>query len=495
MFVEDLEGTEVVVTGATGFIGSHLTRALVDRGANISVLVRRGSRLSSLKGLLDKIRVFETDITDASRLTELFQEIQPRKLFHLAAYTAPARDLANASDPLGVNLIGTIALMQAAQSVDLDAVVVSGTCEEYGDGEAPYHEDSPVQPVSPYSATKAAGSLWCRMVHQISGLPVILIRPFLCYGPGQEPNRLVSQAIIAALANQDLPMSPGDQTRELTHVTDLVQGYIAASITPEAVGQVINLGSGQEHRVNEIVEMIYRLAESTGKPQPGSLPYRAAEVWRCFTSLDKARTLLGWQPTIGLEEGLEQTIKWYRENWPVESTRAKADDPENPDRGADKLAAPRIRYGADGELQVRQRRLKLLQDDRGWFVKTLMQEHLPLHSEFGEIYVVMAKPGEVRANHYHRDATEWFSVVHGTARLVVHNVFSGEEHEFELSAEDPSTVEIPPYFAHAVQNIDSEKEFVMLVYTDQPYDREAPDEVAFDVIKADSTKGSLRETG
>jgi nucleoside-diphosphate-sugar epimerase/dTDP-4-dehydrorhamnose 3,5-epimerase-like enzyme len=488
MFVEDLEGTEVVVTGATGFIGSHLTKALVDRGARVSVLVRRGGRLSGLQGVLDKIRIFETDITNASRLTELFQQIQPKKLFHLAAYTAPVRDLANASDALGVNLIGTMALLQAAQSVELDAVVVSGTCEEYGDGEAPYHEDSHVQPVSPYSVTKAAASLWCRMLHQISGLPIVLIRPFLCYGPAQEPNRLVSQAIIAALANQDLPMSPGNQTRDLTHVTDLVQGYIAASITPEAIGQVINLGSGQEHRVQEIVEMIYRLAGSSGKPQPGKLPYRAAEVWRCFTSLNKAKSLLKWQPTIGLEEGLVQTIEWYRENWPIEPSRKKIDNPECRDCGDNAGVSPRSRYGADGELQVRQRPLRLLQDDRGWFVKTLMREHLPLHPEFGEIYVVMAKPGQVRANHYHRVATEWFSVVHGKARLVVHNLFNGEQREFELSAEDPSTVEIPPYYAHAVENRDSEKDFVMLVYTDQPYDRETPDEVAFEVIKADAGK-------
>lgn len=486
MFVKDLEGTEVVVTGATGFIGSHLTRALVDRGAKVSLLVRRGGRLSSLQGLFDEIRIFETDITNASRLTELFQRIQPKKLFHLAAYTAPARDLACASEAFGVNLIGTIALLQAAQSVEFDAVIVSGSCEEYGDGVVPFHEDSPVQPVSPYSVTKAAASLWCRMVHQISGLPVVLVRPFLCYGPGQEPNRLVSQAIIAALANQDLPMSPGDQTRELTHVADLVQGYIAASVTPEAIGQVVNLGSGQEYRVQEIVNMIYRLAKSTGKPCPGRLRYRDAEVWRCFTSLDKAKTLLDWQPTIGLGSGLAQTIEWYREHWPIQPTHKRIHDPECRDCGDNAAPSPGSSYGTDGELQVRQRPLKLLQDDRGWFVKTLMRKHLPLHSEFGEIYVVQAKPGQVRANHYHRVATEWFSVVHGKARLVVHNLFNGKEQEFELSAEDPSTVEIPPYYAHAVENRDRAKDFVMLVYTDQPYNREAPDEVAFDIIKADS---------
>jgi nucleoside-diphosphate-sugar epimerase len=107
-------------------------------------------------------------------------------------------------------------------------------------------------------------------------------------------------------------MTAGEQTRELTYVSDIVEGYLYAAITPEARGRVVNLGSGQEHRVRDVVERIFALSQSRGRPLFGAVPYRAAEVWRCVSSIETATTLLGWRPRVTLEEGLRHTIAWYR---------------------------------------------------------------------------------------------------------------------------------------------------------------------------------------
>lgn len=484
-FTTSLDGTPVLVTGATGFIGTHLTRALVEEGAEVSLVVRRGSDLSPLSDVLGRIRVFECELTDWRRLEEVFREAKPRKLFHMAAYTHAGREFSHSEEAIRTNLIGTVSLLRAAGHTDLDALLISGTCEEYGDGDPPFDEESSLQPVSPYSVSKAAASLWSQMAHKTEGLPVILVRPFLCYGPEQDPCRLVPQAIVAALEGRDFPMSHGEQTRDFTHVFDVVKGYLAACAIPETIGELINLSYGQEYRTRDIVDLIFRLARAEGRPLPGSLPYRKAEVWRSFARIEKADRLLGWKPEIALETGLAQTIEWYRHNWPLardSATRTTTSDSPNSNRVVDSF--PPVNALAIHELEVSERKLDRLTDQRGSLLKLLMREHLDLQPQFGEIYITTAHPGQVKGNHYHRYATEWFAVVQGCGRLVTKNMKTDEIREFRMSADEPSMIKIPPHFAHAVQNTAEHSEMILLAYADQPYDADDPDEVPYDIINS-----------
>jgi UDP-glucose 4-epimerase len=319
--IDALAGSNVFVTGATGFIGSHLARRLLDIGARVNILIRPGSTAVRIADRLSELTTFEGDLSDVDRLRAMLKTAKPQYVFHLAAYTIVDRDYLQSDSAMRVNLGGTMRLTEALQGIDLKRLINTGTCEEYGDAIPPFDEDTPLKPVSPYSVSKAAATMWCQMIQQTTGAPIVTVRPFLCYGAGQDAGRLVTQAIIAALAGRDFPMTEGEQTRDFKHVTDFVDGYLRAAVAPAAVGEVINLGSGEEHRVRDLVQTIFNMAGARGRPQPGLVPYRQAEVWRSVASITKARRLLGWEPKVRLEDGMRTTIEWYREQWAEFSRR------------------------------------------------------------------------------------------------------------------------------------------------------------------------------
>jgi UDP-glucose 4-epimerase len=308
-----LAGQRVLVTGASGFIGAHLTRALVRHGAAVSVLLRPSSQLHKLQALADRLTVLRADLCDPVALAQAVDQARPRYAFHLAAFTNVGRDRSHDEMALNVNLIGTVRLVNALADAGVQRIVNSGTCEEYGDAEPPVTEAARLRPVSPYSASKAAASMWCEMAHRARGVPVVTLRPFLSYGPEQEAVRLIPQAILAALHQRDFPMTLGEQTREFTHVDDMVDGYLRAALVPGIEGEIFNLSSGEETSVRDAVALIFQLANSRGQPQFGLLKYREAELWRCCGDASRARETLGWQPRIVFADGIKQVIPWYRQ--------------------------------------------------------------------------------------------------------------------------------------------------------------------------------------
>jgi dTDP-glucose 4,6-dehydratase len=311
-----LSGKRVLVTGATGFIGRHLCRALTGAGAGVTVLCRPGAVLPPFedpKGACERI---EGDLRDADRLRAVVPAVGASHVFHLAAATSVARGFQTAQDMIQTNVQGTVNLLEALEHTPYTCFIHTGSAEEYGAGAAPFQETAPLMPVSAYSASKAAATLFCEMYHRTMNCPVVILRPFLVYGPGQPPTRLIPQAILAALANRPFPMTTGRQTREFTYIDDLIEGFLAAAVTPEAVGQIINLGTGQPYTVLEVVHLIQKL---TGRSMPlhiGALPTRPGEIMQYVCDNAKARTLLGWTPGVSLEEGLERTIAWYRQHPP-----------------------------------------------------------------------------------------------------------------------------------------------------------------------------------
>jgi nucleoside-diphosphate-sugar epimerase len=309
---EALAGIPVLVTGGTGFLGSHLVRRLVVEGAEVHLLVRPTSSLARLEGVVEAVTCHPGDLQDFEGLLSVAAAVRPVKVFHLAAYTDVVRTFDNAEQVLAVNLRGTINLLRAVAGTGHDCFVATGTCEEYGDNPVPFREDQIPNPVSPYSASKVAATMFCQMYHRTLGCPVVILRPFLTYGPYQAENRFIAQAIGAALRGEAFPMTGGAQGRELNYVDDIVEGFVRAATTPAALGQLINLGNGVQHRMREVAELIFRLAGSRARPLVGALPYRPVESWDFYCDSSKARRLLGWESKVGVEEGLRRTIEWYR---------------------------------------------------------------------------------------------------------------------------------------------------------------------------------------
>jgi nucleoside-diphosphate-sugar epimerase len=310
--IEALKNTRVLITGVSGFIGSHLAARLVKEGAKVYGLAKTSSNLRRLKDITNKVVIHHADITDAAAVKASLTAIKPQKIFHLAAYVDTSRSPELMEKMVDINLKGTLNLLQALDGIHCDCFINTGASEEYGDNTAPFHEDQIPKPVSPYSASKASTTLFCQMLHKTLALPIITLRLFLTYGPRQQGDMLIPSLITKTSLGQEFEMTKGEQTRDFNYIDDVVDAYIRASICPSAIGELINIGSGLEYKIIDVVEMVLSMMGSQMRPRAGALDYRPGEAMRFYCDNTKAREILGWQPKISLENGLKNTINWYR---------------------------------------------------------------------------------------------------------------------------------------------------------------------------------------
>ena len=171
-----------------------------------------------------------------------------------------------------------------------------------------------LNPTSPYSFSKASATLFCRMMKNLEDIPAIIIRPFLTYGPFQSTKTLIPYVIFHALENKEIKITKGEQKREFNYVSDIVDGIIKASITPRAIGEIINLGNGRQYKIRDVVNKILSIIKPSIPLKFGALPYRKSEIWNFYCENKKAKEILGWKPTITLDKGLKLTIQWYKQN-------------------------------------------------------------------------------------------------------------------------------------------------------------------------------------
>ena len=312
--ITTLRNTRVLVTGISGFIGSHLARRLVAEGAEVYGLVRNSSNLRRIGDLKNQIDLHCADLTDFELVRKVVQGIKPQKVFHLAAYVNVSRSFEVIDEMVDVNIKGTLNLLKALNETGYDCFINTGTCEEYGDNPVPFQEEQIPNPVSPYSASKVATTIFCQMLHKTKGLPIITLRPFLTYGPEQESNMLIPSLIKKALKGEALEITEGEQTREFNYVDDIVDGFIKAAIIPGAIGEIINIGNGLEYKIRGVVELILKLMNSRLKPKVGALAYRPGETWHFYCDNTKAKEILGWKPKVSLEDGLKMTINWSQKH-------------------------------------------------------------------------------------------------------------------------------------------------------------------------------------
>lgn len=301
-----LTQARVLVTGATGFLGRHLVRRLVALGNRPTIMLRPGVPSP------DGFSVVNALLEDETSLRNAVLQSRPDVIFHLAARTETTRGAAFDSIMMTQNLAATVALARTAAEIGVSRFVAFGTCEEYGRQTPPFAETLSAAPLSPYSASKAAATVWLSMMHDTQAFPAVILRPFLAYGPGQAPPRMVASACLAAIRGDDFAMTSGRQHRELTYIGDMVDGILLSAVTQGAVGRIINLGSGQEHRIADIVRMIFDLADATGRPLIGAIPDRPNEMQRFCADIALAESVLGWKATTSLETGLRKTLDWAR---------------------------------------------------------------------------------------------------------------------------------------------------------------------------------------
>lgn len=311
--MDDLRGARVLVTGGSGFIGARLTRRLVEEGAEVHVLSSAVSAVYPVRlvDLRDRITVHGGNLADRSAMDAVVAAARPRLVFHLGAYTHVLKSWSRVDECVQTNIQGTLNLLQALNG-DYERFVFTSTSEVYGPIGVPFREDATVDPASPYSVSKYAGERYCRMFAAGKGWPIVIVRPFNAYGPGQTPDRVIPEIIVRSLRGERLRMTEGRQTREFNFADDLATGFLAAATTPGIEGDVFNLGSGQEVSMREIAETILDILGRPVEPEFGALPDRPNEIWRMVSDSTKAREHLGWDGGRPLRDGLAATIDWYR---------------------------------------------------------------------------------------------------------------------------------------------------------------------------------------
>ena len=302
-------GRHVLVTGATGFIGVRLVQRLVEVGAQVWAGVYPGESPERVASLAPEVERVPFDVQDAEGVRRVVLEAAPDVVFHLAAVGVSDTGI----EPvlaLAVNAGGAINLLEALRRRAVQRVVLVGTCYEYGARQAVEGLD----PFNAYAASKVAAWAFGRMYWRVHGLPIVTVRPFQVYGPGQPEHMLIPSAIVAALAGQDLMATAGEQARDFIYVDDVVEGMLAAALAPGIEGESLDLGSGVARPVREVLDRVWELTGARGRILYGALPYRPGEVIHLAANAERTARLIGWCACVGLDEGLRYTIDWMRTN-------------------------------------------------------------------------------------------------------------------------------------------------------------------------------------
>lgn len=305
----------VAITGGTGFIGSHLVRALAAKDCT-PVLLCRANRQSSALPLPDRsVDWIPIDLADDESLSAGLNRARPEVLFHLAGTRGretPNRPMSALAE---TNVRDTVRVLEAAQLAGVRRILIMGSAEEYGAQAAPLREDLPLLPASPYGISKAAATLFARSMHKTTACPVVVIRPFSVYGPGQPSYMFVADAISCAVRGTPFRMSHGNQKRDLIYVTDVIEALLKAALAPGIEGRAINVGTGQAHRLRDVAALIWQLTGSQAPLDIGALPVALDDQSETRADTSLAREALGWEAKVSLEEGLPATIEY--EKWAV----------------------------------------------------------------------------------------------------------------------------------------------------------------------------------
>jgi NAD dependent epimerase/dehydratase len=313
------QNKKVLVTGAGGFIGSHLTERLVELGASARALVHYNSAGAwgwlDASPVKDEVEVILGDICDRDSMARAVEGVEI--IFHLAALIAIPYSYHAPLSYIRTNVEGTLNVLQSAKSAGAELVVHTSTSEVYGTARTvPISEEHPLQGQSPYSASKIGADKMAEALHRSFNLPVITVRPFNTYGPRQSARAVIPTIITQALTRDAIRLGNLDPTRDLNYVTDTAEGFIRAAESPAALGQVINIGTGLEISIGELARRILKML---GKDLPiicedQRVRPDKSEVERLCADNSRARELLGWEPRVSLEEGLQRTIAWLQEN-------------------------------------------------------------------------------------------------------------------------------------------------------------------------------------
>ena len=293
------QGEKVLVTGARGFLGSHLCRRLIECGAEVHAISR-----STESGPSKNLRWWQVDLEDLVATKDLFSQVKPDVLYHLSGHVTADPDIRQVLPTFRSLLLTTVQLLTIATEIGCRRVVLTASLTEPQTGQF----DSP--PGSPYAAAKWASNAFGRMFHKLYHAPVVIVRPFMVFGPSQNPTKLIPYTIRSLTRGEQPRLASGEWRADWIYVDDVTDGLLAAAEVTGIEGSTIDLGSGQLVKAEAIIRQIIGLLGSSIEPHFGALPDRPSEEIR-VADLAHALRVLGWQPNTSLSQGLKRTVDWH----------------------------------------------------------------------------------------------------------------------------------------------------------------------------------------
>lgn len=308
-----MDSDKYLIIGGTGFIGSYIANSLIKQNKEVIVIARSRENDWRLE-YPESCRIEYLDITDYKRLKDIIDEVRPEYIIHLSAYVNAERDFKYIEGMLQNNLLGTFNILKALSDHPYKMLINTGTCEEYGNGLAPFNEQQRERPVSPYSLSKVASTHLCEMANKIYGMPVITVRPFLTYGPKQVSKMLIPWLIYSGIMDKKVPLTKGEQTRDFIYVQDVADAYIRLTSSEICtLPPVINIGSGQEVKIKEVVSQIQHYFPG-GNFHHGALDYRIGETMSFYAQTNLLNRFIAPPHITSLKDGIDRTIQWWLEN-------------------------------------------------------------------------------------------------------------------------------------------------------------------------------------
>ncbi len=311
------QNKRVLVTGAGGFIGSHLVEALLNQGAKVRAFIRYTSRgdLGLLRFLpkdrLTEVDIMAGDLRDAHAIQQCVNDIEV--VFHLGALISIPYSYLHPDEVVQTNILGTLNILQACRAAGTERLVCTSTSEVYGTARyAPIDEDHPLQGQSPYSASKIGADKLAESFYCAYNMPIVTVRPFNTFGPRQSARAVIPTIITQALYQDVVHLGNLDAIRDFTFVSDTVAGFLAAALAPSIEGKTFNLGTGEEITIGALVQKVFQLLGKHERIQIDNNRLRPekSEVMRLISDNSLAIHELGWKPQVSFEEGLRSTIQW-----------------------------------------------------------------------------------------------------------------------------------------------------------------------------------------
>ena len=305
----------ILITGVTGFVGSCLARHLIKNNfSNVNTIIRENSNRWRIRDIEDKLKIYKCDLLENLKLLKIISEIKPEVIFHLATHGSFTKTQNDAKQIYKTNLFGLINLLSACAKVDFELFVNTGSSSEYGKKSRPMEETDLLEPYNDYGISKASATLYCQNFSLKNKLQIVTLRLFSPYGYYDDKQRLIPYLILSCL-NYDVPiiLKP-TAVRDYIFIEDVIDSYIKTMDLKNIYGQIFNVGSGKQYIIKEVVEKIINLFKIDVEPElycNNDLDDESP-VW--ISNNQKTNEALGWYPINSLDQGLEKSIDWFKQN-------------------------------------------------------------------------------------------------------------------------------------------------------------------------------------